>query len=502
MYNILLLDKDFKAIALIDDYQSLTWHRVYGNVGDFVLYLRPEVYQHTKDAYYLYLSDNKELALIECNELTDDQLIVRGNFYDTVYDREIVYPTQTFSNKYPEEIAYALINEYFPTIETPAEIEGLGSKITTQFTGKSVLEVLQDICESQALGFETKYSSTGNVLTFRLYQGLNRLSTQNENPFIDFSNNYDTLSEYEFTYDIRPEKNYALVAGEGEGDDRVTTTVDWSDGGDVKKLFVDARDLQKDEETTDAEYIEILKERGREKLAECTAVENIEVTPIMTNYEYRVDYDLGDLCAADILHKDPRTGEVIFKASLDKRITELDEVYENNALTLKLTLGEQYPTISNAISSGGSSGGSGSVSTICDMVYPVGSIYLSVNDTNPGTIFGGTWTAWGTGRVPVGVNTGDSNFNTVEKTGGASTVSLTEAQLPSHKHHTTFYNDDFNNSGDGETDSSKKKQSAGLTYDVGYMQNSWNKDTSSTGSGQAHNNLQPYITCYMWKRTA
>ena len=136
------------------------------------------------------------------------------------------------------------------------------------------------------------------------------------------------------------------------------------------------------------------------------------------------------------------------------------------------------------------------------MVYPVGSIYLSVNDTNPGTIFGGTWTAWGTGRVPVGVNTGDSNFNTVEKTGGASTVSLTEAQLPSHKHHTTFYNDDFNNSGDGETDSSKKKQSAGLTYDVGYMQNSWNKDTSSTGSGQAHNNLQPYITCYMWKRTA
>ena len=67
-------------------------------------------------------------------------------------------------------------------------------------------------------------------------------------------------------------------------------------------------------------------------------------------------------------------------------------------------------------------------------IYPVGSIYMSVNATNPSTYFGGTWVAWGAGRVPVGINASDSNFNTVEKTGGAATVTLSASQIPSHTH--------------------------------------------------------------------
>ena len=67
-------------------------------------------------------------------------------------------------------------------------------------------------------------------------------------------------------------------------------------------------------------------------------------------------------------------------------------------------------------------------------LYPVGSIYMSVNATNPSAYFGGTWVAWGAGRVPVGINTADGNFNTVEKTGGAATVTLTTAQMPAHTH--------------------------------------------------------------------
>lgn len=54
---------------------------------------------------------------------------------------------------------------------------------------------------------------------------------------------------------------------------------------------------------------------------------------------------------------------------------------------------------------------------IFNLIYPVGSIYISVVATNPSTYFGGTWVAWGSGRVPVGINTSDSDFKTVEKTG-------------------------------------------------------------------------------------
>ena len=58
---------------------------------------------------------------------------------------------------------------------------------------------------------------------------------------------------------------------------------------------------------------------------------------------------------------------------------------------------------------------------LTDAMYPVGSIYISVKSTNPSSFFGGTWTAFGTGRTLVGINTSDTNFDTVEKTGGAAT---------------------------------------------------------------------------------
>lgn len=118
-------------------------------------------------------------------------------------------------------------------------------------------------------------------------------------------------------------------------------------------------------------------------------------------------------------------------------------------------------------------------------------------------IYGGTWVAWGAGRVPVGVNTSDSDFSTVQKTGGEKAHTLTAAEMPKHNHNITFYNDDFSNGGDAESSLSRKKESPGLTYDVAYKQNSWSySQVSETGSSGAHNNLQPYITVYMWRRTA
>ena len=134
---------------------------------------------------------------------------------------------------------------------------------------------------------------------------------------------------------------------------------------------------------------------------------------------------------------------------------------------------------------------------LLDFIYPVGSIYMSVNNTNPGNLFGGTWTAWGSGRVPVGVDTSDTNFNTVEKTGGASTVTLTTQQIPSHSH---------DQGGDisamGTPNQITVSESTTGTSIANINAAELDMPTSNTGGGQAHTNIQPYITCYMWKRTA
>lgn len=67
-------------------------------------------------------------------------------------------------------------------------------------------------------------------------------------------------------------------------------------------------------------------------------------------------------------------------------------------------------------------------------VYPIGSIYISINDTNPATLFGGTWQQFGKGRTLVGVDENDNDFNIVQKTGGEKTHQLTINELPSHTH--------------------------------------------------------------------
>lgn len=118
-------------------------------------------------------------------------------------------------------------------------------------------------------------------------------------------------------------------------------------------------------------------------------------------------------------------------------------------------------------------------------IYPVGSIFISVSSTNPKTLFGGTWVAWGSGRVPVGVNANDNDFNTVEKTGGEKKHILTVSEIPSHSHNIKIGNNVV-----------PGNNLFGVSNETGQA------TTEYAGGGQSHNNLQPYITCYMFKRTA
>lgn len=122
------------------------------------------------------------------------------------------------------------------------------------------------------------------------------------------------------------------------------------------------------------------------------------------------------------------------------------------------------------------------------LMHRVGDIIFSTSDENPSTIYGGTWVAWGKGQVPVGVDASDSDFNTVEKTGGEKEHTLTVDEMPSHKH-------DF-----GQQFATTSSLSGEYGY---YMIAGTQTDViKNTGGNQPHNNLQPYITCYMWKRIA
>ena len=121
------------------------------------------------------------------------------------------------------------------------------------------------------------------------------------------------------------------------------------------------------------------------------------------------------------------------------------------------------------------------------IVYPVGSIYTNMAvATNPATLLGmGTWVAYGAGRVLVG-KAASGTFDTLNEEQGAETTTLTIAQMPSHNHTYSL------GTAQSNTAMATRVNSNTLVSPT----------TGNTGGGQAHTNLQPSVTVYMWKRTA
>lgn len=116
------------------------------------------------------------------------------------------------------------------------------------------------------------------------------------------------------------------------------------------------------------------------------------------------------------------------------------------------------------------------------IAYPVGSIYIAYNHTNPGTLFGGTWE-----RLTGGFLWASGASDTIGQTGGEKTVTLTAKQIPSHNHGGTYTNA-----------GSAAKTHAWLASGGSAMA----YDTVNVGGGEAHNNMPPYIQVSIWRRTA
>jgi hypothetical protein len=152
-------------------------------------------------------------------------------------------------------------------------------------------------------------------------------------------------------------------------------------------------------------------------------------------------------------------------------------------------------------------GGTGvtTLAALGNLFYPVGSIYTNATDaTNPGTLLGfGTWTAFGAGRVPVGFDAGNALFDAAEETGGSAdaiTVSHTHTATVTDPGHTHTSNANVNNAQNlaGGPSTTLSRQTA--TIDPAFTGIS--VAISTTGSSGTDANYQPYITVYMWKRTA
>ena len=301
------------------------------------------------------------------------------------------------------------------------------------------------------------------------------------------------------------------------------------------------------------------------------------------NYDSTFDDQVVVTETSEVLTRDELTQQL---QDLQKKVTELEGKHKDDidAHDKKIEQTNKNLAKVEATANTANNLATSLNNTRLDKTYPVGSIYISYSNTNPASLFGGTWESYGTGKTLVGVNTSDSNFNTVGKSGGAASrsITLSTSNLPSHTHsipalsgstasagshthtfsgstasagaHTHSYSGTTSSNGShthsvllrkvlggsgsystiGFSDSysttgSTSVQSAGAhthtfsgsTGSAGAHTHSYSGTTSSSGShshslttnssttgsagsGTAFsvNTLQPYITVYMWRRTA
>lgn len=141
----------------------------------------------------------------------------------------------------------------------------------------------------------------------------------------------------------------------------------------------------------------------------------------------------------------------------------------------------------------------GKTRQLVDLIYPVGTIYESTSSTNPGTLFGGTWETFAPGRVLIGAGQGNDGTTsmsfTAGSTGGNYKHTLTVNEMPSHSH--AIDRSYYTTSG-----SHKHQGTGGVSDGVDPYTGKNQLETYTSGGDSAHNNIQPYVVIYRFRRTA
>lgn len=302
-----IMNTSFQRLAEIDDYISFIWTTRYYTCGDFELCVvaNAENMALMQKWNYIVRDDDENTGIIEHINVQHSEdgsvLIVSGRFLASILGRRIIATQTTVSGKISNCIN-TLINQNVisPSISA-RQIQNfiLGSytfndTMKAQYTGNNLLDTISAICETYGLGFKVTLNSS-NQFVFQMYEGVDHTYDQNANPYVIFSDEYDNLISSDYEENYQDITTAVLVAGEGEGLDRITAWVtNGATGINRCEMYDDQRNIQSNAgDVSTAEYQELLQEAGKELLTTYTAAFTGEA--YMNNVQYKTDVNVGDL---------------------------------------------------------------------------------------------------------------------------------------------------------------------------------------------------------------
>ena len=325
MNDIYVLDQNFNLVGVIDEYVSVIWRPSYSEVGDFEIYLgaTTKAVNLLQENYYVVRSCDisvdaggnttykKVMVIKNIQIITDvengDFLTVTGRELKFLLHQRIVW-SQTNLTGTAEDAIRRLVSENaiaptdarrtIPglTLGTPV---GLPDAIEKQVTGDSLDAVITEICSAYSYGWEI-YIYNSNLI-FNIYHGVDRSYNQTERPYVVFSDEFENLYNTDYQLSTEEYANTTLIGGEGEGLDRIYTTLgDDNSGLNRYEYFTDARDISQNKGNEDEisfdNYLALLQERGREKLSELAYTEGFSGEVLSdVAFKYNEDFYLGDL---------------------------------------------------------------------------------------------------------------------------------------------------------------------------------------------------------------
>lgn len=347
--QVKVYDINLMRQGVIDVYRSLIWTRKYKEAGTVELHaaLNSRNLELLKEGNIITMTGSVESAIIEGMAADDysNEITATGRMLSSGLSRRGIRTVVNVSNAVYEDVMRQLVDVSAISNENPlphlvlGKRQGLGEIVTLQVSYKDLYTYLMKLSACSNLGFRIRGDYKDKKFYFEVYEGKDHSKKQIGNKRVIFSEVYKNINKATFTTNSQNYKTHAVVFGDGEGTARTVleATIDpAATGWERREIMVDARDIQRDNLTA-VQYQSALIQRGNEKLAEYGIVECLEaVTLPNVNFTYKEDYDLGDIVTVN---------KKSWGIQMDKRITEIQEVYENGGLSIVPTFGDPLPDV-------------------------------------------------------------------------------------------------------------------------------------------------------------
>lgn len=359
--NIYVLGEDLQIIGVVNKYSALQWVDTWSKEGSFQLWapLNDENSSLLVRGNLIWIEEDTlgviQRVVRELDEEGERTISVSGKFVECWIQKRIVWGKFVSNNSFVTDVMRSMVYNHcinptdsrrkLPYIVLSDNQSSLGPQISITRSYSNVWGECVSLSQTYDLHPRLRFNRKNRSLVFSVVTGSDKSS------LVTIDSDLGEILKSSYTEDMSNLKTTALIAGQGEDEDRVTTDVGNEKSGlERVELYVDARDLSKTNSEgsvlTEEEYIAMLQQRGTSKLSDNPVYVDYLCsinTDNQKGHVYGVDYSLGDVVSLQ---------DKLLKIQLSAKVVERARYWDQSGLTTDLTVGIAIPTISEMIKKG------------------------------------------------------------------------------------------------------------------------------------------------------